>query len=685
MSEHILISRSEANSALALHFERSPSHKSVLAVREDKCFKEQEWLNLGTISLNPGVPEPGEELRDRLLASVSLGFFEWECPPFQEAAQKLIELMAVHKEEQISRAQRALDAVGCVAARVGLVHPLFDADAIAQMPFRRPTTVVPDTSAILQGGLDFVVRFLYPMARLKVPAIAHMEILNSADNYFKCRRSAKLKDPSKALFEHAVSQGGQRALLRLELQTDAEIERGRLGADPLRGVIQSDSDAEDSNLGLQKVQRSFADRLIFETARQHLSQSSPDHPVILMTADQGLARMTLGEGMQPIFFEATSFQTVSGRRLSGTTYDPFTGRVYPISLADLLWEFAVTFGMARLATPDESSSIEVCAMGDDLTWKPYHAKDDLLWVRSAAKPSTAQQTILPRQAAAQTEAPPVGLATAGTEPVTTKVEVPSGRAKAYAGSYKFSVPKMIALIDRLASEGRLRQDEALGVLSIKSPVQFEDYRNFLLAGGLIESGEHISATPALRDLLSALKTLDHASATALFKRVPSFTAFSDYLLENRPDNPVAQRALPTYTALAEVLGIGFEIPDERVYGTPDHPTLEEFADLALSTYEKIGGTSEQYVLTGLWLEGLVRDAKVHPITSRALLEQVRERGLLDRFTEGSTPETRYQNHTLNLLDLQHGHPIVRKIGIFEGDFLLPGKSSVSIRLKRGQA
>jgi len=673
MSDYRLTSKAEADFTLRAHFEGLSPEQSVLCIREDKCFKPDGWLELGNVVLKPGELEPGEEVSDRLLAAVSFGFFEWRCVTADEVLKQLVDLLDVKKDEHKDKARRALDAIGCVATRVALIHPSFDADALGQMPFRRPTTVVVDTSSILQGGLDFVVHFLYPMARLKVPAIAHMEILTAADNYFKSRRAATLTDSHKprALLDHVMSQGGQRALLRLELQTDAEIERGRLGADPLRGVVQSGSDAEDKNLGLQSIQRSFADRLIFETARQHLSSSSPDHPVMLMTADQGLARMTLGEGMPTLFFEATSFNTISGRTLSGTTFDPFNGKVYPISLTDILWEFAVTFGMARLISSDGSRSVEVCAMGETLTWSPYHAKDDLLWVRCTGN-ATAKLT-----QSVVTKASKGKLKKAPKEPIEP------AQPKQYAGSYKFGLTKMFLLIEKLSSAGSLTPDEVLQALSLGSGGQTEDYRNFLLAGEFIEGSEVMKATPALKDLVAALKKGNFETALALFKRVPSFAGFVDFLLGARPDNPIARRALAPYTGLAEVLCIGFAVPDKRTFGTPNRPSPEEFTEWAFRVYEKIAGASDDYVLTGLWLEGLVREAGIHPIISRKLLEESRAKELLQRFTEGSTPETGYQNHTLYVLDTAQGGLNVRKLGIFEGDFLLPGKSSVSIRLKRG--
>jgi hypothetical protein len=130
------------------------------------------------------------------------------------------------------------------------------------------------------------------------------------------------------------------------------------------------------------------------------------------------------------------------------------------------------------------------------------------------------------------------------------------------------------------------------------------------------------------------------------------------------------------------LAICFEIPDERIYATPAHPLPQQFAEAALASYQRLAKAVDQYVLTGAWLEDLVKVEGIHPVKSRSLLEEARVAGLLERFTEGSTPETAYQNHTLNLLELPQGHPTVRRIGIFEGDFLLVGKSSVSIRLKK---
>jgi hypothetical protein len=42
--------------------------------------------------------------------------------------------------------------MAAISLRVGLQHPRFDPHSLVEMPFRRSTTIVSDTSGVLQGG-----------------------------------------------------------------------------------------------------------------------------------------------------------------------------------------------------------------------------------------------------------------------------------------------------------------------------------------------------------------------------------------------------------------------------------------------------------------------------------------------------------------------------------------------------
>jgi hypothetical protein len=88
MNDYRLTSKQEADSILMEHFRPAPGSKSIISVREDRCFKQDDWLSLGNVLLQPGDPETGEDVPDRLLAAIHLGFFEWDCITSENAAQQ---------------------------------------------------------------------------------------------------------------------------------------------------------------------------------------------------------------------------------------------------------------------------------------------------------------------------------------------------------------------------------------------------------------------------------------------------------------------------------------------------------------------------------------------------------------------------------------------------------------------
>ena len=354
-----------------------------ISVRDEGSFLENKWLHLGTVCLEV----PGRQLNELtdesdLTGPVRLGAFEWSTPTIKTAQSELLKILSFEGKDSPSVFDRVLDDISSIIVRAGMLRPLFDPDSLADMPYKHPTTIVADTSGVLQGGLDFVARYLHPAARVKIPAIVHMELVNSAESFFSLRRSDREKTNKRRLrelVEHLKSQGGQRALLRLELQADTEIERTFLLGDPLRDAFQSSKENELSQLNIAVPIKSYVDRLIIEAARHHQAQSGPTHEVRLLTSDQGLARMAMAEGIAPLFFTATKATSFFGTRLTGRTFHPFMGKVQSTSLALVFWELATAFGSARLEGKESKMSFTVSALGEEMSWSPYHSLDDLLW------------------------------------------------------------------------------------------------------------------------------------------------------------------------------------------------------------------------------------------------------------------------------------------------------------------
>ena len=664
MSAPALLSPSQAEPEVAEMF--ATGSQCVLSVSEERAFQGGH-LPLGTVSLLAAESEDSA-----LTRLVRRGAFDWRLPDLDESVETASGLLDVKKDDR-HRVRRALDEVASIAVRVGLVHPRFDPVAIEQMPFRRSTTVVADTSGVLQGALDFAARFLHPAARVKVSAIAQMEIANLTDRFLRIRRARSERRRVRELTEHLTSQGGQRALLRLELHTDTEVERTYLLGDPLRPAFEKDSDRDLKDLDISSPIRSYADRLVLEAARHHQAQSGPAHAVQLLTGDQGLARMALAEGIHPLYFTATCASDVFGRRLTGRTFHPFSGTIRHVPLNALLWELATAFGSARL-TGDNERFFEVCALGEHLSWAPYHAEQDLLWCtrgpprvsgRSSAAISDASPETTPERASSRSRR-------------QGSASTPSARRS--AGFLTFNVERMFQLICALDDHQEMLDDQVERVIRAKG----KEYRRFLRSGELADFTDGVwKAGERLRHLSAALRNERIEEVREVLLEVPSFATFAK-LLESPTtgkamDTASLGRGLRTYRSLGEVTLLCAAVSGE-IHATPNVPDTAAFSRIALHCFSSLDREGHGLVPTGEWLESLIRDEGIHPEVARRLLDEASETGLLRRSTEGSTTQLRFGDRTVDVLRTDSGRPVVERIHLYRGDYLIPGKASVSLRI-----
>lgn len=657
----------------------------LLSAREDRAFGTGRHLALGEIELFPSGAD--DEHRSQ---AVKLGEFEWRTPTTDEVLDDLRSALGVDTLDDKARAKaddklrRISDSVGGAAIRLGLAHPILDPVALERMPFKRPTTIISDTSGVIQGGLSFAARFLHPAGRIKVPAVVQMEIVNFSDRFLSNRRATKVRAVD-LLMDHLNSQAGQRVLLQLELRSAVEVERTYLLGDPLRGAFQPEQDGDLKELNLSVAIRSYADRLILEAARQHQSQVSHGHPVMLLTSDQGLARMAMAEGLSPLYFRAAKAGSLFGRTLTGVNFHPFTGALCFRSLPDILWEIATIFGSARLTTRDGTAGLEVCAIGGDLAWSPYHAHDDLLWVNDLN--GDAEKAVEARNAAAIPAArkgePPA--ATTGT---AAAVAAPARRARAPGPElplYKMSLERLFKLVEALDAEQNLPEERVVAVLGIAAPAT-GDYRRFLESGNAVRiDGGGWKAGPSLKPLSVAIRNADAAEIGRSFEAFPSYIALRSKIAETAIGVPVDVasfgRAASTFTALAEITALGASVHGRGFFPASVMPDDEEFVQIALSAYDRLkkeGG----WVETGVWLEELVVAHGVHPLVARSRLQDVSERGLLRRITEGSTTDTKLDRHMLRTVQFRDGTPMIKTEHLYRGDFLIPGKGSSSLRIER---
>jgi hypothetical protein len=179
------------------------------------------------------------------------------------------------------------------------------------------------------------------------------------------------------------------------------------------------------------------------------------------------------------------------------------------------------------------------------------------------------------------------------------------------------------------------------VVGLSSSKRYAELRNFLLAGAFVtkDTKGRIVKAQDLEELISAIRTRDLTRMRHLFSQVSSFNSFLNELKRAYPIRPedvksIANNAVKTYSEIAELCAQAIEIVDEGIYLTPDSPPPADFAPIAIQTYRKLK-KSEDYVLTGVWLEELARKEGIHPIHARDRLNESRTAGFLERYTEGS--------------------------------------------------
>jgi len=707
MSTFILASPREADELIARLFQNGRNAR--LSAREDMAFKDNEWFDFGQIVLFP-LTEAAEDVT----LAVKRGQYEWKLPDADVAKAALEKILVgptpntspADKARREGKLRRSLDGMAGIAARLGLFHPRFDSHSLALMPYQRPASIVADTSGIAQGGLDFVARFLSPIARTKVPAIAQMEIINFSHRFLSNSRSGDVKGLD-LLIDHLLSQGAQRALLRLEFHSDIEIERTFLLGDPLRSAFTRDDDKDIKSLNLSTDVPSYADRMIVEAARHHQMQGGPGHQVHLLTSDHGLAKMALLEGVSPLYFRAIDNSQLFGRRLTGANLHPFGGRLQYTTLSLLLWECAAAFGRARLETLDGAQSLEVAAFGKDFTWSPYQSRGDLLWVDgnkvaprsdSPLASSGLAQRFDPalqdlQRVEQQQDSRPLpdfnvmpGVKTKDKTAVAANVagsaNNEASNAIAVNGWYTFKVQLIFDLIGKLDDQQELTDTEVLSVIGTKAKSGSEEYRRFLRSGGLIPAKSWVS-TPEVKKLAIALRQKDITTARSVFQLVPSVARFLESLDETgvgRPwDRSLINRGVQAYMTLGEVLLAGADIPGAGYFSTPAHPSLSEFASYAMAAF-KLLDKGDGLISTGSWLEAMITQHGIHPEVSRELLKESSSIGLLRRSTEGSTTDIRHDDHKISILRLKEGHPVVEYVYLYRGDYLIPGKSSSSLNI-----
>ena len=239
---------------------------------------------------------------------------------------------------------------------------------------------------------------------------------------------------------------------------------------------------------------------------------------------------------------------------------------------------------------------------------------------------------------------------------------------------------MLRLICALDDDQTMSDAQVAALLAAGSRRTTDEYRRFLESGELISgTRDNWEARPGIRALSAALRNERVDELRDLLQRAPSFAAFAAQVdqaeIGGVLDLSDVGRGKSTYRILGEIT-----LLCAGLYPTPARPDAAAFASTAIHRFLELD-RGEGLVLTGAWLESLIQNDGIHSEVARRRLDEASERGLLRRITEGSTTQVRFRDRVVHVLRLHAGQPIAMPVHLYQGDYLIPGKGSVSLRIE----
>ena len=329
----------------------------------------------------------------------------------------------------------------------------------------------------------------------------------------------------------------------------------------------------------------------------------------------------------------------------------------------------------RLYNKQTGGELELWSIGapEELSWQPLHSKEDLVWGRFQP-PETKEE--------AKPTIPHV-------EPVTEKRQPKTIARKKLTGFYSFSPQKMFYLIGKINEEKSLTQQEAQKAIGVRSHDRYVRYERFLRSSNfIVVENDKIVAQDSLASLWNALKNTDVIGFRNMLENIPSFKTLLDFVWQQRfvalkaEDWPIPKKPFPAYISIGDAVCAWLKIPGEGVTATDMVPEPNEFSTLAIETFHSLSAqTKSDWILTGKWLEKIALDLHIHPIYTRKLLHEAKKQNLLVFFLEGSTPDTRFESHTMSVLVARNNEPILERVFLYHGDFIMPGTAGVRIKIK----
>jgi hypothetical protein len=241
------------------------------------------------------------------------------------------------REEEVLTDQLAQSLLRCGAVRPRL-DPI-DFQKVALLAQRKSAIIVPDTNALYNGSIHWLLRSLVKTHVWLLPVVVSLTQVQQRDTKLKelHHKQDKTGNPrqsvrSRALIDHSLSLLEKYRHHYQVLEVDPQL---------LRYVRPAGGGTADSDSG-----DVLEDRLLVEAIHAVFQSTRSAVDRVVVTADVMLARILNAEAINFLLLQPPILKP--GVPVPSVRYEPIAGEFQGATLPGLLWDLAHSFGTIRL-------------------------------------------------------------------------------------------------------------------------------------------------------------------------------------------------------------------------------------------------------------------------------------------------------------------------------------------------
>jgi hypothetical protein len=320
----------------ARHFHGVKAGRYALEYTDSTHLPESVWIRLAYIDVQPiQIPVDEDELEQFYTITPNVGSL-----PDEKARATDSSANGSKNTESQGRVRTIKDTLALALGRVGLLTPevpkeLFE--QLLQLDQQDGVVIVPDTNALHNGALHWLLRVFHRQSVWLLPVVASLTTIQTRDATVKgLVNKQAIKNLVQVLRSRGLVNGALGLLQRNRGRCQViEIDPSLLRYQKMASGSGADPDQSDV----------LEDRLIIEAIHDVLRSMRSRTARRVVTSDVNVARILEAEGIETLFVPSI---VLGDAPIECLRYDALARQFVGAPLRALVWELTHAFGSIRL-------------------------------------------------------------------------------------------------------------------------------------------------------------------------------------------------------------------------------------------------------------------------------------------------------------------------------------------------